>query len=280
MNLTTDQLTWHSQAINQLSQRFEREPQALAFVLVGSLICTDNRADEWSDVDAKVILTDAAIDRYFHSTDWLAPFGRLIGVERHDSQTAKTLRLCLEGFQRFDLSFIAESALRSPALWQDSPFYPAYQVLWSRFPDLETCILTLPTPGPYQALTENEISQSVDAFWYKAAAAIVKVARNDLLIGLHLALDLARDCLVLQMLRRDAAMQTNIHRLGGWGNDLVARFALQGQDETGEAILNLIQQSCEIYDSLARQMLPAYSPRTTLLYPALETARRQCRERA
>jgi hypothetical protein len=272
--------SWHTRAIEQLSQLFDKEPDARAFVLSGSLAAEEIHVDVWSDVDAMVILAECALGRYFLSTAWLHPFGQLVGVERHESRAAKTLRVCLEGFQRFDLTFISESALRSPSLWDRNPFHPSYAVVWSRLVDLETLIASLPAPSEYQDIAREEIERKVNEFWFKAAQAIVKVVRKDMLIGLHLALDLVRDSLVLQMMRRDREKRTVVHRIGGWGNELATRFAWGGQEGTGVEVLSLIGVSCEVFDELASELLPDYEQRGALLYPSIDHAKRVCHTRA
>ena len=211
--------------------------------------------------------------RYFGSTDWLSPFGRLVGAERHEDQLAKTLRVCLEGFHRFDLAFIAEADLLKPALWDQSLFQPPHHVLWSRLPDLDTHIAALPLAQEYQDTPDEEIERMVDAFWFKASAAVAKVVRDDLLVGMHLALNLAQDCLVLQMIRRDRQARSRIHRTGGWGNELTARFSWKAQEASGEAILDLIRLSCQVFDPLAADLLPGCQPRGPLLYPGIDAAK-------
>jgi len=208
--------TWQAQALMRLSERFEKDAAVRALVLTGSLADAAIPADAWSDIDVKVVLADQAVDTYYASVEWLRDFGRLIGVERHEGRFAKTLRVCLEDFQRFDLVFVAESALQNPTAWEPGLFQPPRVVLWSRIPDLEALIATHAYTPVYQDISEAELECMVDRFWFKAAIAISKVVREDLLIGLHLALGLARDCLVLQMIRRDREKGNNIHRVGGW----------------------------------------------------------------
>jgi hypothetical protein len=271
-----DEPTWHARTVEQLSQFFGKEPDVRAFVLGGSLGAAEVQEDVWSDVDAKIILADHALDRYYLSTAWLYPFGRLVGAERHENHLTKTLRVCLESFQRFDLTFIAESALQHPAFWDRNPFHPSHVVMWSKLPDLETRITSLPLPTEYQDAPPEELESMVDNFWFKAALGIVKVVRNDLLIGLHLALDLARDNLVLQMTQRDREKRIMIHRIGGWGNEFVARLSWNGEEGSGEGILNLIRLSCEIFDELASELLPSYDQRGPLLFPSIESAKQVC----
>ncbi|TNM64534.1 hypothetical protein FHN55_13495 [Streptomyces sp. NP160] len=62
-------------------------------------------------------------------------------------------------------------------------------------------------------------------FRQAAALAVVKLARNDLLIGMHLALGLVQRCLVQAMVLRDRQLGTASHRVGGPFNEVVERQA-------------------------------------------------------
>jgi len=274
-----DARTWQAQALEQLSQLFAQDTNARAFALTGSLADTSIQIDAWSDIDVKVVLTAAAVDRYYASVAWLRPFGQLIGTERHTDRFAKTLRVCLVNFQRFDLVFVPESTLQNPSAWDAGLFRQPCTVLWSKLPDLETQIAAHTSPAAYHDISEADLTRMADAFWFKAASAIGKVTRNDLLIGMHLALDLARDCLVLQMIRRDREKGTNIHRTGNWGNILVTRFSYGKHEHSAEAILDLILQSCEIFDELALTLLSSYTPRSPLLAPSIASARNTIAQR-
>ena len=247
------------------------------FILSGSLADEAIQADIWSDVDVKVVLTNDAVDRYFTSIAWLEPFGHIIGLEKHEDPRIKTLRVCLEGFKRFDFVFIAESALR-----EGYRFQQPCKVLWSRLPDIDAHIAPQPAPPEPHPVTGEDIGDAnvarmADAFWFKATVAIGKTARNDLLIAAHLALDLARDCLVLQMMRRDREKGTTVHRTGGWGNDVVGDLLKSwgNADETSSHhILDLIWWSCETFDTLATDLAPDYTPRTPYLRSTLDHAKR------
>lgn len=268
-----DTHTWQTRTVEHLSRLFKEEPDAKAFILTGSLADAEIEADVWSDIDAKVILDDESVDRYYLSVAWLHPFGQLVGVERHENQCTKTLRVCLDGFRRFDLVFVPESVLQNPSLRDCNLLSKPYAVVWSRLPSLEAQIASPPSPAEYQDISNAEIERIADHFWFKAAVAVSKVVRNDLLIGLHLTLDLTRDCLVLQMIRRDRKKRTRVHRTGGWGNELVARFSRNGQEGSPEEILDLIKLSCETFDELAVELSPSYSQRGPLLFPTIERAR-------
>ena len=271
--INNEPTTWQERAIRQLSQHFRQTAEAQAFVLTGSLAAEDGPADVWSDVDAKIILAEEAVARYYASTAWLAPFGRIIGLERHEHPLTKTLRVFLADFRRFDLTFIAAESLQTPDVWDHNPMPPPYAILWSRRPELKARIAALPAPAAYQDPPAKQIAAMADAFYFKAAMAITKVVRNDWLIGAHLALDLAQDALVLQMIRRDRAKRTTVHRTGGWGNEIVERVAWGDWQSAGDGILALIQRSCEIFDELAADLDPTYTPRAPFLTPTLAAAR-------
>ena len=95
-------------------------------------------------------------------------------------------------------------------------------------------------------------------FWFKSMVAGYKVVRHDLLIALHLALDLVRDCCVLGMLLRDRAEHTDHHREGGVGNQIVDLLKTTQQPYTASGILDMIEQSSILFDQLASEWSEAY----------------------
>lgn len=255
-------------AITRLSHHFAQNTDVRAVILTGSLADDSVPADLWSDVDLKVIVADSAMETYTASTGWLALFGQVLGLEKHISPSTQTLRVCLDGFRRFDFVFIAESALQDDVYLLQRPCW----VLWSRLPDLEARIVPQRAPE-YHGISDADVGQLADTFWFKVSVAIAKVARNDLLIGAHLALDLARDCLVLQMLRRDREKGTTIHHTGGWGNDLVAQLVIDAQQPSAHRILDLIRWSCATFDALAAELSPTYTPRAQHFLSYLQSER-------
>lgn len=110
----------------------------------------------------------------------------------------------------------------------------------------------------------------MNRFWFKAVIASYKVVRQDFLIALHLALDLVRDCCVLGMQLRDRAEQTDHHRKGGLGNQIVDQLKATQQPYTPAGILNIIEQSAVQFDELASQWSDAYQPHR---HPLLEWLR-------
>jgi hypothetical protein len=110
----------------------------------------------------------------------------------------------------------------------------------------------------------------VNDFWFKAMLAGYKVIRNDLLIALHLALDLVRDCCVVGMMIRDRGEGTNIYREGGVGNSVVADLESACSTFAATGILDIIEQSGVQFDQLAAHWFDTYRERR---YPLMEWLR-------
>lgn len=113
----------------------------------------------------------------------------------------------------------------------------------------------------------------VNRFWAKSLVAVYKVARSDLLVALHLALDLVRDCCVLEMMLRDRTEGTAHHREGGIGIRLVAQLRDTEQPYTASGILEIVEQSGLAFDELARQWSDNYRERRHPLLQWIRQAR-------
>jgi hypothetical protein len=94
-----------------------------------------------------------------------------------------------------------------------------------------------------------------------AALAAAKLGRGDLLIGLHLTLDLMRSCLVQAMLLRDRDLGTRIHRFGSVRDTMA--------DEVAELVSgpvhvsprpNIVERTVELYGRWRRELDPVYVP--------------------
>jgi len=256
MAMTSD---WHQGLIEEIGAFFEQDADARAVVVSGSVADPVVAQDAWSDVDIKVVLADAAVARYFPATDWLLRFGKhesaVIGVERHDGAL---------DYRRLDVVLVPESTLAEPSFWSHGSLQAANAIVWSRLPGLAGLLAEVPDPDPFVPASEADVMAMADPFWFQAAVAIGKVVRDDLLIGAHMALELARTCLVLQMMRRDRERGTNVHRTGGWGNEAV-EMVWPGAPGTAAAgtsarnILDLVERSCEAFDTLAADLAPSYA---------------------
>ncbi len=267
--------TWQYVLLQQLSDSLRLDRNVKALVLVGSLADQAMEIDYWGDIDIMVVVADDAISRLFSSTDWLRVLGRILGIEHHKETQFKTLRLCLDGFRRIDMVLIPESHLTVARDLRESMIHEPYSIIWSKIPSLPEKLSVKVSKDRFKPVAEWEITTIADEFWFKASVAIAKVMRNDLLVGLHLALDLTRDCLVLQMTRRDREEKTNIHRIGGMGNEIVNRLCIEQCKYQQSEILDIVLKSCEVFDDLASDLLDNYEPGIPLVLPTIIRAKEE-----
>jgi hypothetical protein len=261
-----DDLVW------RLQRLLEPDRDVLALALFGSSIREDH--DEWSDVDALVALDDGALPRYAPSVTWLGALGEVFAHEHAAGPFTATTRVCFADFRRLDLVFATASALERIGEWPAVPFWAGCRLRFARSPWIEHALARrYPPPAPRPPSAE-QFEAMADHFWSKGALAVVKVVRADLLIALHLALDLVRDCCVLQMLLRDRAEGTSIHRQGGVGNQFVAALDAARAPYTAAGILDSVERSAELFDALATQWSANYAPRRLPLLAATAAARR------
>ena len=264
---------WKEEAIDRLSAFLRGQDGVRALILTGSLARAELVVDEWSDVDMKVILADGTMDRYGSSPDWLSPLGRVIGFQRIAHGSSITFRICFEHFRCLDLTLIRESALTDGADWEYNPFLHGYRVIWSDIHGLADAISSIPPACLDLTPDEGELRRMADQFWFTAALALSRAVRNDLLVAQHLGFALAQDCLQLQMILRDRELGTNIHREGGWGNDIVPRLCAVDSDCPPKKVVGFIARACKVFDELAPKLCPGYTPRLGQVSDAIERAR-------
>ena len=267
---------WQWALLNDLSERLWNGEDVRALILTGSLADDSVAEDEWSDLDLTIVVSDNAVARFFSSRDWLESFGQIVGLEQHDGADVKTVRVCFAPCKRVDVSLIPRSVLSRSVKQKGAAVCRAHAVIWSKIPELDSWISSLFLDPALAKVADYDIAQMADNFWFKASVAFGKTMRNDLLVALHLALDLARDCLVLQMMRRDREKGTTIHRFGGFGNDMVSRLCTGNRTYSPVEILDLVIRSGELFDELACDLSPVYTPRSSLLLPAIERAKAIC----
>lgn len=253
---------WQAETIQRFAAFFEAHEAAKALILVGSN--TRAEIDLLSDVDLICVIDDAQMEQFFPDTQWLAAFGDILGIEQSASPISCVTRVCFSDFHRIDLVFMPEGTLKQPQNW---PYTPAErQVLFSRSAIVETVLnSTTITQRKAPVFDNQQFERMSQQFWFKASLAATKVMRNDLLIGLHLALDLARDCLVLAMIFRDVEAGTNHHRYGGPYNEIIEQLGLGVFRSTSQGILDLILQIALTFDSLALRWSPTYQCKYEIL---------------
>lgn len=247
---------WHDAAINELIALLRSDEFVRALILTGSCVQPQGK-DTWSDIDVVVVVDNAALDRFYPSTDWLASPSELFAIDQSSHPNWLTTRVCFTDMRRIDFSFIKESTLQQVAEWDYNPFWAGPRILFSRSPIKAALEHTPERPKP-PVFTTDQFQTMANHFWFKGMLSVNKVMRNDLLIGLHLALDMVRDCLVLGMLLRDRAEGTNHHRFGGMFNHVVDQLNVFQHRYTPTGILGIVEQSSIAFDELAAQWSDSY----------------------
>jgi predicted nucleotidyltransferase len=264
--------TWHIDTIRLLSQLLYADNDVIALALYGSALRPED-LDAWSDIDALIVVRNGTMSRFFPSTDWLEPLGGIFAREQYAGSDTNTTRLCFEDLRKLDLVFATASSLREIDAWPRVPFAGGLDIRFTRDPQL-TRRLEQPFPAPHYTPPPAETFETlVSSFWFRAMVAVAKVARNDLVIGLHLALGLLQDACVLAMMLRDRAEGTDVHRTGGKANETVATFADVLRPATVEGVLDLIEASGRTFDHLAGEWSTEYQTRLIALSVAVARAR-------
>jgi predicted nucleotidyltransferase len=252
---------WQEAAVQHLTNLLQRDAEVLALAIFGSYLQPEALLDAWSDLDLLLILEERALGRYFPAVDWLAPLGTLYAYEQSSNALWHTTRLSFEDLRRIDLVITTDSGLERLHEWSRIPFWAGVQVLFSRSALVDRLLSAGFAPPQRSPIPAVEFEAMASRFWFKGVIAVQKVMRNDPLIALHLALDMVRDCCVLDMMLRDRAEGTSYHREGGAGNRLPAELGFIQQPPTPSGILTMIEGSGAIFDRLAAEWSDAYTAR-------------------
>jgi Streptomycin adenylyltransferase len=242
---------WQATLAADVLALLKTDPSVESIWFVGSLGSSSARVDEWSDADIAVVVHDCALGGWQGATDWLAPIGRVWATSVSAEPLRTVTRVVFYDGRRLDLVFFGHSLER--------PDLPGIEV-WARpsgpAPGSSS---PLAPPGPLPA--RDAVQELVNEFRFVASLAVVKLARGDELIGIHLAIECARYCLVLGMLLRDGrwptAMWSELPRdVGG--------VAMPG--DVGSA-LSTIEQCVVIFDA---HLHAAYHDRALDAGPVLQ----------
>ncbi|MGH2535606.1 MAG: hypothetical protein ACRDJW_25390 [Thermomicrobiales bacterium] len=262
---------WQETLIQQLRALLLPDAAVKAMVLVGS--GASGRFDAWSDVDALLVVAPEAYRRFFPSLAWLAPLGEIYASEQHPGELSAVSRVCLRDMRRFDTIVTTEAALARHAEWPSIPFATGSRVIFSRSAVVDAVLAGPFAPPSSPRLTAGEFDAMASRFWFKATVAVPQVVRGDLLVALHLNLDLIEDCCVLAMMLRDRATGATHHR-DGVGNDAVAMLEPTRRPHTPVGILDSIEQSAIAFDRLAARWSDGYQARRQPLQVWIAEARR------
>lgn len=250
--------TWQDKTLAQMKDFLQSFDSVQAAFVVGSLANDLVQPDYWSDIDLIVVVSDQEISQFFPNTGWLEPIRSVFATSHSEDPPRFTLRVCFRDMRRVDFIFILASEFNNPKARNLHHFQKDYRVLFAKSPEVDQTL-----PQKFGVKSENQDPETQflvmsNAFWFKGMLTVYKVVRNDLLIALHLALDLMRDCLVLKMMIRDRAKGTRHHRIGGVENMFVTQLMAQPSDYTAQGILVMVERYSQIYENLAVEWSPDY----------------------
>ena len=260
---TTDHISlttgWQTSTIETITQLLQADEEVRALIVFGSAARSAGTRDVYSDVDLLLVVAENALTRFFPATDWLGALGNVFTYEQSSGLGRGVTRVCFNDFRRVDFVIATEAAFARDDDW---PLSAGWRVLFSRTSLVDNGLERMFRPPTPSNFSSNDLASMANHFWFKATLALSKVMHDDVLIALHLALDLVRDCCVLGMLLRDRAEGTTHHRTGGQGNDVVARLAAANQPYNASGILNSIAASAAAFDTLALEWDSSYRSRS------------------
>ena len=264
--------------LDELVSYFEPNEDVLGLLLFGSLGKLEFQPDDWSDVDILVVVKDGKLDDFFPTVAWITSFGRLYTYSQSADDFKCTTRACFENFNRIDFIITTAGKLAEIDKWSSIPFSAGAKVMFSGSEIIDEIANQTYPKQEISLPTQEQFLELVREFRSKSVLAVYKVVRNDLLIALHLAHDLVRDCSVLGMMLRDRETGTNIHKQGGIGNPVVAQLEVTQKPFTAIGILDSIKASHEVFEKLACEWSNSYQENRQLLLDWIEKAKIEVHE--
>lgn len=269
--------SWQESMLENLTLYFEPNANILGFLLFGSYNQPDYQPDYWSDIDILIVVRDDEIKNFFPSVEWLKPLGKIYTFSQSSDDYKYITRVCFEDFSRIDFVITTEGNLAEIRKWSNVPFFSGLKVLFSRSPAVDNIVVQKFSKPDNSSVTQEQFTEMIRSFRFKSMLAVYKVVRGDLLIALHLAQDLVRDCSVLGMVLRDRATGTNIHKHGGMGNQLVSQLEVAQKPFTSLGILDSIKESNVIFERFACEWSSDYQENRQPLFDWIERAKAELR---
>ena len=270
--------TWHTGILDKLFSQLEPNENIVGMLPFGSYNKPDSHYDYWSDIDVLLVIKNDKLEKFFPTIKWVDTFGKLYTYAQSADEFKCTTRACFENFNRIDFVITTEEKLAGLDHWSSIPFSDGATILFSRSKIVDSLVRQNIHQHEFSPATEDQFLGLVRDFRFKSMLAVYKVVRNDLLIALHLAQDLIRDCSVLGMLLRDRATGTNIHKHGGMGNQLVTQLEATQKPFTAIGILDSVAESNKIFEKLACEWSPNYEENRQSLLEWIEKAKIELHE--
>lgn len=265
--------TWHAATIEQLISILSRDEAVCGLIQIGSHASMPSQVDAWSDIDLMLVVADAAITQFHPATAWLEAFGTVYAVDSGTCADYGTVRTFYTDGRHIDWVIAGESSFTRIDTWAANPLAHGSLVLYAASEHIRHLGERTYQPAPLTNPSDADFVRLVNAFRFKGMLAVTKAARNEMLVALHLSLDLVRDCLLLAMWLRDRNTGTDHHRDGSQGNPYIPVIQPASQPYTREGVLASIAQSAEAFDRLATEWSPEYQPNSQPLFEVTAQAR-------
>jgi hypothetical protein len=259
---------WQEITIRALHDLLVRDPGVEALAVVGS--GARSETDAWSDLDVLIVVRQEAFGRFFPELAWLEPLGGVYAFEQHRQETRAVSRVCFDDLRRLDAIVTIGEALSRSGDWSGL-LAGGVRVVFSRVAEIDRVLGGSYEP-PRPEVSDAAFEALARGFWFKAVVAVQKVVRGDLLVALHLSVELVQECCVLAMMLRDRETGRTKHQ-GGVGDELVAELGETRQPYAAAGILDSIEQSAIAFDRLAGRWVAGYREKREPLLGWVEAAR-------
>ena len=237
---------WQNDTLEELKNILLKDDWVKSIILIGSLANESIKIDFWSDIDIKIITSEAIASNYYEDTSWLNTLWNIFTIDKNHVGIYYTIRVCFDDFRCIDIVFITinenTNNIQIPKI---------YKILHNTIPNIEN-IIEKTSDNSYTWINIEWLKSFEKWFIHKSRVAITKVMRNDLIMAQHLTIDLARDCLVLQMNLRDIKFNTNIHRTWWYGNEIINEISLNAKN--WKDILNHIKMYSDVFYKLLLEL--------------------------
>jgi predicted nucleotidyltransferase len=248
-------LMQHHPLLQQIVALLRPNPAVRALLVVGSV--ARGTADRWSDLDIIVVIADGTRAAFDPAARWIAALGEICATEHYPGMDRATTRAWLSA-GRLDLVLATETCFARESDW---PLWDGVAVAFSRSMIIDQVVQQTHLRPEAGLLAPEQFEALVNQFWFQALASLTKVVRGDLLIGLHLCLEVVQGACVLAMALRDRATGTSIHTTGGVGNSVAQQLHLPQPNPSVASILDCLEQTARTFDQRALDWSPDYRPR-------------------
>lgn len=189
------------QLLNRFVAWAETNPDIRTVLLIGSYARMDHPADQWSDLDLLITVTDAP--RYLSHTDWLEDLGTLWSTHLEATPIGDVMerRALFEGAIDVDFIFVPQDAISRLVQTTEIAAILRRGVRALIDKDRMMSRITLPLGRhiAYQPPTQAEFLNVVNDFWFHAVWTTKKLRRGELWTA-RLSLDSYMKHLLLKML--------------------------------------------------------------------------------